>query len=321
MRTFIDEDLEAAFARSGFVVAQLIERERALEIAEICRRNLPADIPAHENVTYIYTEEPELAWIEELAGPVFEQALLPLLADMRRLHPSVIVKPAGERAVPPHVHPIFTLEQSASTVFCWCALEDMDDANGVMQVLPGSHKLFPIMPMYGQEPYFLPAWDEITARMENVYLKAGEALLFDESLIHASKSNSTNRHRLALATHCIPGALEPIALFPSHAGQYKVYSTGSEFGYQYHIRPGMITPPDHWPMLGYVDDVHRLVPADEFWSRLHSGEHITLTFPLVERREPRPAESVSDEPRGNPSWLGRLRSKTGSLGRKVLQGV
>ena len=319
MRAFIDDALDREFARSGFVVVRLMSRDEALGIAETCRRNLPQDIPAHENVTYIYTDEPELAWIEDVAGPVFERALLSLLADMRRLHPSVIVKPAGERAVPPHVHPIFTLEQSASTVFCWCALEDMEDANGVMQVLPGSHKLFPIMPMYGQEPYFLPAWDDISARMESIYLEAGEALLFDESLIHSSLPNSTARHRLALATHCIPQSLDPIALFPSHPGQYKVYSPGSEFGYQYHIRPGMITPPDHWPMLGYVDDVHRLVPADEFWHRLDSGEHIDFTFPLVERRE---AASVIASPgagTASRSLLGRLRAQAGKMRRRVRQ--
>lgn len=319
MRAFIDDDLNMAFARSGFVVAKLMSREEAHRIADTCRRELPDDIPAHENVTYIYTDEPELAWIEEVAGPVFEQALRPLLADMRRLHPSVIVKPAGERAVPPHVHPIFTLEQSASTVFCWCALEDMDDANGVMQVLPGSHKLFPIMPMYGQEPYFLPAWEEISGRMESIYLKAGEALLFDESLIHSSLPNSTPRHRLALATHCIPESLQAIALFPSHPGQYKIYSTGSEFGYQYHIRPGMITPPDHWPLLGYVDDVHRLVPADEFWRRLETGEHIDLTFPLVERREAPVAAAQLDPIPESRSLIERLRARAHLLRRHLRQ--
>lgn len=244
-------------------------------------------MPACENVTYIYTDEPDLAWIDELAGPIFDRSLIPLLHEMQRLHSSVIVKPAGERAVPPHVHPIFTLEQTQSTVFCWCALEDMCDANGVMEVLPGSHKLFPIMPMYTREPYFLPAWDEVCKRMEPVYLKAGEALLFDESLIHASKPNQTAENRLALATHCIASDLEPIALFPADEGQFRVYGTGRDFGYQYHIRPELIDPPAHWPFLGYVDDVHRLVGAGEFLARLEAGDRISGSFELVSKRTSR----------------------------------
>lgn len=302
---FHSDSLEEQYARDGFVVARLMDREVALEIARRARHSLPSRIPRHENVTYIYTDEPELAWIEELAGPVFDQGMMPLLDGMKRLHPSVIVKPAGERAVPPHVHPIFTLDQSVSTVFCWCALEDMREENGVMQVLPGSHKLFPIMPMYGQEPYFLRAWDSIAERMESVYLEAGEAMLFDESLIHASYPNTTGDHRFALATHCIPEALEPIALFPAANGQYVVYETGKDFGYQYHIRPDMIDPPGHWRKLGYVDDVHQLVDPDEFWRRLNAGRHIDATFPLVPRKsEARSAPRASRQP---GRWRGRVR--------------
>lgn len=291
MRAFADNDLQAKFARDGYVVVRLMEGDCARELGTECRELLPVNIPAHENVTYIYSDEPDLAWIERLAGPAFDQGMMPLLADMKRLHPSIIIKPAGERAVPPHVHPIFTLDQSVPTVFCWCALEDMAEENGVMQVLPGSHKLFPIMPMYGKEPYFLPAWDTIAARMEPVFLKAGEAMLFDESLIHASMRNATDRHRLALATHCIPAALDPITLFPTGYGQYMVYQTGRDFGYQYHIRPEMLDPPSHWRLLGYVDDVHQQVEPGEFWRRLEAGEHISSTFPLVAKREPSSRDS------------------------------
>lgn len=310
MAIFHSPDLDLRFAKNGFVVVRLMEEEVARDLGRRCRGHLPTDIPAHENVTYIFTDEPDLAWIEDVAGPVFDEAMMPLLVDMRRLHPSVIVKPAGERAVPPHVHPIFTLDQSAATVFCWCALEDMRDANGVMQVLPGSHKLFPIMPMYGQEPYFLRAWDGIVERMEPVYLKAGEAMLFDESLIHASTSNTTDCHRLALATHCIPRSLEPIALFPDNNGQYRVYETGSDFGYQYHIRPDMIDPSARWKTLGYVDDVHEQVDPEEFWRRLDAGMHITLTFPLVPRSRP-----------SRPAGPGVLRGAARAIARRIREHV
>lgn len=293
MPAFTSPEIEEKFVRDGFVVVRLMAEDDARRIAEQCRAKLPAELPRHENVTYIYTDEPDLAWIEEIAGPVFDQGMMPLLPDMQRLHPSVIAKPAGERPVPPHVHPIFTLEQGGSTVFCWCALEDMTEANGVMQVLPGSHKLFPTMPMFGREPYFLKAWDIVESRMEPVYLKAGEAMLFDESLIHSSTANTTSRDRIALATHCIDRSRQAIALFPSDNGQYRVYATGTEFGYQYHIQPDLIEPPAHWPLLGYVDDVHRQVEPEEFCERLASGEHIDLTFDLVPKRDV-PRQSLSE---------------------------
>ena len=308
VRIFIDDELDAKFARDGFVVVRLIDAERARAIDAESRTLLPADIPAHENVTYIYGGEPELKWIDRLAGTVMDEALVPLLDDMRRLHSSVIIKPAGERAVPPHVHPIFTLEQTASTVFCWCALKDMDENNGAMQVLPGSHKLFPIMPMYGQEPYFLSAMPLVKDRMQTLYLKAGEALLFDESLIHGSLPNPGGQDRLALATHCVKNDFEAIALFRVGNGQYQVCTTGQDFGYQYHIRKEELDPTDRWPTLGFVDDVHRPVGAEEFFERLDAGKRIALTYPLVPRRKV-PAPKVGDKPSVFSRALTSLRAR------------
>ena len=301
MRIFVEDELDATFQRQGYVVVRLLDSNRAAEIDTACRELLPRQIPPHENVTYIYAGEPELEWIEHLVGPVIDKALVPLLDDMQRFHPSVIVKPAGEKAVPPHVHPIFTLEQSASTVFCWCALQDMDESNGAMQVLPGSHKLFPIMPMYGQEPYFLPFFDQVAERMETLHLRAGEALLFDESLIHGSLSNPGERHRIALATHCIKREFQPVTLFREGNGQYRVCDTGSDFGYQYHIRQGELDPRGRWPTLGFVDDVHQMATAEEFFERLEAGTRISLTYPLVPQREA-PAKRASSTKRGPLAW-------------------
>jgi phytanoyl-CoA dioxygenase PhyH len=286
MRIFVDDELDAAYRQDGYVVVRLMESEQAAEIDAAARRHLPRDLPPHENVTFISYGQPELQWIDDLVGRAVDEALVPLLDDMRRFHPSLIVKPAGERPVPPHVHPIFTLEQAASTVFCWCALEDTDESNGAIQVLPGSHKLFEIMPMYGQVPYFLPCFDQIAERMETLNLRAGEAVLFDESLIHGSVANPSARNRIALATHCIKRKLQPITLFREGNGQYRVCDTGMDFGYQYHTRQEELDPSGLWPTLGFVDDVHRLVEADEFFERLTSGERISLTYPLMPRREP-----------------------------------
>ena len=55
------------FARDGFVVVRLIDEDVADALGRRCRDSLPADIPAHENVTYIYTDEP--SWLGSRMSP------------------------------------------------------------------------------------------------------------------------------------------------------------------------------------------------------------------------------------------------------------
>lgn len=299
MQIFVDNQLNADYSVKGFVIVRLFDEDEARRLLAECEACLPNALPAHENVSFIYDGEPELTWLDRIVAPVIDSKLMPLLHRMRRYHPAVIVKPAGEKLVPPHVHPIFTLEQAYSTLFCWCPLQDTDETNGAMQVLAGSHKLFPSMPMYGEEPYFLPAFHQIVDRMTTLHLKAGEALLFDESLIHGSLPNPSHRNRLAIAAHCIHEDLQPITLFRAGNGQYRVCATGSDFAYQHHSRQDEVDAGERWRTLGYVDDPNRKVGPEEFFVRLEEGERISLTYPLVERRDAAPPRAVG--------WLNRLR--------------
>ncbi len=87
-----------------------------------------------------------------------------------------------------HLEPVFTL---------WCPLIDIDERHGVLQVVPGSHRLVNkiICPCFRN---FSPTPER--AAVYNKYgksfkLKAGQAILFDAHLVHGSLPNLSDRER------------------------------------------------------------------------------------------------------------------------------
>lgn len=101
----------------------------------------------------------------------------------------------------PHQDVPYVDESLGCTIFAWIPTEDINEKNGSILVLPKSHKNFRWQRTHDQS--FSPLknlHDEFLKRMIPVYLNKGDLLLFDNSLIHASSPNSTDKIRIALNT-------------------------------------------------------------------------------------------------------------------------
>ena len=83
-----------------------------------------------------------------------------------------------------------------NNVTCWIALDDTDERNGCLWVLPGSHR-------GGVVEHVASRGRERIARVEGesgalpLPMRAGECVIFHGSLLHTSKGNETDRIRRA----------------------------------------------------------------------------------------------------------------------------
>lgn len=290
IRTFIDDDLETRFARDGYIVLTLFSPEQAAELrAEIVP--LMPDLSTcgvrEINVTPYDPANPGDEWIYRLSAKPINAALLPLMTDMEQRFCSVLNKLPGWGAVGPHLHRLFQLDQAYPNVFCWCPLTDVDEMNGAMQVIPGSHKLLPVMRDTARTDYYWPFVEKLPAKMVTVPLKAGQALVFEDSIIHGSTPNRSNEDRLVLMANFINMQSLPITLMPTGDGQFEVLATGNQFNPHDNLQKE--DPRSRgWESLGFVDDVHREIDEAEFDRLIASGKKFTGSYPLVPRRVPAP---------------------------------
>lgn len=126
-------------------------------------------------------------------------------------------KPPGARGQALHQDQHYLRAEPGTCIAAWLAIDDCDEANGCMQVVPGSHRL----PLLCHIPAdtTLSFTDQTIPVPEgyspvNAIMKSGDVLFFHGSLIHGSGPNtSADRFRRALIAHYISGDARQAAHF------------------------------------------------------------------------------------------------------------
>jgi ectoine hydroxylase-related dioxygenase (phytanoyl-CoA dioxygenase family) len=126
-------------------------------------------------------------------------------------------KPAGARGQAMHQDQYYLQVQPGTCLAAWLALDDCDEENGCLQVVPGSHT-WPLLCTTAADTRqsFTDVTVELPAGSESrpVLMKAGDVLFFNGQLVHGSlPNNSRDRFRRALIGHYIVGEAEKVAHF------------------------------------------------------------------------------------------------------------
>lgn len=205
-----NRDLEGAFWRDGyFVLENFLTRADVETLARAHR-----EIHGTKDVGFYSS------WFETPAARVFTDrqvravvgnGLKDLFPGHRIIFGTFMSKGSeGETEFPLHQDPTFVDERQWTSVTFWIPLVDVDERNGCIHAVPGSHLLSadPRLP-YVAFPYADFA-DRLTACLRPVPMRAGDLLVFHPGLIHASPPNVTGRLRIAAAGHMVP---EPAQTF------------------------------------------------------------------------------------------------------------
>ena len=126
-------------------------------------------------------------------------------------------KPAGARGQDLHQDNFYLRVAPDTCYAAWCAIDDVDQENGGMVLVPGSHTL-PILCPTGSDKtlFFTDHHIDVPEGMETVPadMKAGDVLFFNGSVIHGSYPNaSKDRFRRAFICHYVPKASAEVSHF------------------------------------------------------------------------------------------------------------
>jgi ectoine hydroxylase-related dioxygenase (phytanoyl-CoA dioxygenase family) len=125
-------------------------------------------------------------------------------------------KPPGARGQAMHQDNYY-LRVSPGTCFAaWIAIDNADEGNGGMKVIPGTHTMAVVCP--GQSDrglYFTTEHIDVPGKDPvHVDLKSGDCLFFNGSLVHGSSPNtSPDRFRRALIFHYTPEHSEELSRY------------------------------------------------------------------------------------------------------------
>jgi len=119
-------------------------------------------------------------------------------------------KPPGARGQDLHQDNFYLRVSPGSCVAAWCALDDADEGNGGMMLVPGTGQLDIACPTPADTTkFFTSDHVEPPAGKHPVQLdlRAGDVLFFNGSVIHGSYGNtSQDRFRRAFICHYVPAS-------------------------------------------------------------------------------------------------------------------
>ncbi|MBL8131579.1 MAG: phytanoyl-CoA dioxygenase family protein [Anaerolineae bacterium] len=126
-------------------------------------------------------------------------------------------KPPGARGQALHQDQLYLRVQPGTCMAAWLALDDCDEANGCMQVVPGSQnwEILCTVPADTTQSFTdvtVPLPEGVTPTP--VVMSAGDVLFFNGSLVHGSFPNTTtDRFRRSLIGHYIVGDAQKVGEF------------------------------------------------------------------------------------------------------------
>jgi hypothetical protein len=215
--TFEDETKHRQMMEVGYCTAPLLsEAEVEMLRQEIARLRPSLDFttPATSSILYhasFLDSDPEYRKdAYELVREALQPKLLRLLPDYVPVAGGLLVKEAGTGEVDMHCDWTSTRDTADVNIAVWCPLLDVDDNNGALSVIPGSHKITDNVVAARLPRYWTAYREELKAMTQPVPLKAGEALFFDVSLLHWSRKNVSDHARIVANLLVVPKEAQPV---------------------------------------------------------------------------------------------------------------
>ena len=129
----------------------------------------------------------------------------------------VYFKPAGARGQALHQDQFYLKAHPGTCMAAWLALDPCDEANGCMQVVPGSHHWSILCTTQADTTV---SFTDVTVPLPEgqkaspVLMEAGDVLFFGGSLVHGSLPNTTTgRFRRSLIGHYISSDAQQLTAF------------------------------------------------------------------------------------------------------------
>ncbi len=126
-------------------------------------------------------------------------------------------KPPGARGQALHQDQFFLRAAPGTCMAAWLALDRCDEANGCMQVVPGSHG-WPLL--CTEQADTTASFVDVTVTLppgtptRPVLMEPGDVLFFNGALVHGSLPNTTvDRFRRSLIGHYVTGEATQVAAF------------------------------------------------------------------------------------------------------------
>jgi hypothetical protein len=201
MQVFQQEEHQREFEKNGFIVLPFYTKDEITELEKLYYRLHPENEKGFYPSTFS-KDKHYRQQADEAIRRVCTRSISAYCQDVKVVCGSFIVKsPGPESGMCVHQDMSLVDESRFTGINIWVPLVDLTIQNGALFVLPGSHRIFPTYRGSSIPEFFSPVMNEIIDYLQPVLIKAGEAVFFDQSIIHFSPPNYSDTIRIVTNTY------------------------------------------------------------------------------------------------------------------------
>ena len=238
---FNNEDLQQQFDKDGYIVVPFLSNEEVVRLKNLYA-DITAQIPASFHSTSFSTDDALKQKITNEVETIYADKAKVFFHDIKKLGSSFLTKPTGITGTMP-VHQDWTVvdETLFYSLTVWVPLQDVNENNGAIKVLPGSHRFSKTLRSPNMPNEFDGVSETISAQMKTLNMKAGEAFIFNHALLHASTLNQSTSPRVAVTYGLIPSQAKLYLYLKNEENKVEKYSMPDDMFSKY---TNIGSPPD-----------------------------------------------------------------------------
>lgn len=236
-KILIDTLLDKRLLKEGYVVVPFLEQTEITKLTDFFHENHPDGI----NGFYATAHVQDISFRNKMNDYIknsFRQSVDKYFYKCRPLGGSFVVKSNTQKErLHPHQDWNIVDENKHRSFNIWVPLVDLTNENGVIKVMPKSHRWMKTFRGPGLPDPFENVHEKIWRSMKPLYMKGGEALIYDHRLFHASDPNTIDKLRLAAVFGIISDNV-PMYYYCGKNGNLEVYESSPEFFLNENIQRG-----------------------------------------------------------------------------------
>lgn len=197
---FKDADLQSQLNSDGFVVLDFLNEEEVNALLALYKAKHPEDVKGFYTSTFA-TDTDYRKEVDAAIRLHMQRNLEHYFSDYKVHCGSFIVKGADEKSVLKMHQDMTLVDESIYTgINIWIPLVDLTAENGAIELLPRSHRLFKTYRGASLPDIYDGIEASVHKVMSPLYLRKGQAVIFDQSIIHYSPANRSGKVRPVINT-------------------------------------------------------------------------------------------------------------------------
>ncbi|MCS6955796.1 MAG: phytanoyl-CoA dioxygenase family protein [Candidatus Calescibacterium sp.] len=265
---FSDSKKNNEYFSRGYTVLPLLNESQVDELLKIFNQNYSLEkFPSVYN-TIVNASEREISFINDSINTIIYPSLTKVIFDFKIVASAFMIKkPEADSYLNFHIDPTMTYKH-LNNVALWIPLCDIDETNGLFYLEPYTKYMIDYYTPSMPSPFF--GYEELIRQNSICFkFKKGEALFFDNRILHSTGKNESGTTRVAIVTKLLDAGA-PLAT-PYYEAEKSINRQVSLFEHRRNIfLTGEFrnsTPPPDSVYIEYLDHLPMRYSQEEYLAR------------------------------------------------------